>query len=493
MDSRSINATDFRWVPIEDLPDDWESLASGELASLAPIWREQSQKLDKTGVLEQFNKRLEREWAIETGIIEGLYSIDRGITQLLIEKGIEASRMPYGTTDKPAEEIVRILNDQQEVLEGLFDFVAHRRELSVSYIKDVHAALTRNQHTVTGVNADGKSHELPLNRGEFKQHSNNPTRPNGQIHEYCPPVHVASEMDRLVSLHSEHNEIGVAPEVEAAWLHHRFAQIHPFQDGNGRLARALASLIFLRAGWFPLVISRDIRDEYIQTLERADRGELKPLVDLSTKQQKAAFLAALNISEDVLHQQVPVTQVITAAIERLKAKFEAKREEQQKVFEISRLLENLTFDRFCGVRDELLPSLTPMNENYDCRTTKSGEGDDYWFHSDIVAIAKTFKYFADTRTYRVWVRLTIREDRQTNILVSFHSVGRGFVGILGSSAFVTFKDYRDGESTYDGPYAICQEVFQFAFNEETDLVVSRYESWLNEAVLAGLDQWRRQL
>ena len=43
------------------------------------------------------------------------------------------------------------------------------------------------------------------------------------------------------------------PEVEAAWLHHRFGQIHPFQDGNGRVARALATMIFLRAGFVPLV------------------------------------------------------------------------------------------------------------------------------------------------------------------------------------------------------------------------------------------------
>ena len=35
-----------------------------------------------------------------------------------------------------------------------------------------------------------------------------------------------------------------AREIEATWLHHRFTQIHPFQDGNGRVARALASLVF---------------------------------------------------------------------------------------------------------------------------------------------------------------------------------------------------------------------------------------------------------
>jgi Fic family protein len=49
-------------------------------------------------------------------------------------------------------------------------------------------------------------------------------------------VHVAAEMDKLVELHREHRAAGVAPEVESAWLHHRFTQIHPFQDGNGRVA-----------------------------------------------------------------------------------------------------------------------------------------------------------------------------------------------------------------------------------------------------------------
>lgn len=54
-------------------------------------------------------------------------------------------------------------------------------------------------------------------------------------------------------------EMEVSPEVEAAWLHHRFTQIHPFQDGNGRIARLLASLVFIKAGWFPLVVTRDDR------------------------------------------------------------------------------------------------------------------------------------------------------------------------------------------------------------------------------------------
>ena len=50
-------------------------------------------------------------------------------------------------------------------------------------------------------------------------------------------------------MYTEHQGCGVPLEVEAAWLHHRFTQIHPFEDGNGRVARALASLVFIPDGF----------------------------------------------------------------------------------------------------------------------------------------------------------------------------------------------------------------------------------------------------
>jgi len=93
-------------------------------------------------------------------------------------------------------------------------------------------------------------------------------------------------MDRLIAMHKEHQQKDIPPEIEAAWLHHRFAQIHPFQDGNGRVVRALASLVFLRAGWFPLVVNRDERVEYIESLEKADQGDFASLVNLFAMIQK---------------------------------------------------------------------------------------------------------------------------------------------------------------------------------------------------------------
>jgi Fic family protein len=53
-------------------------------------------------------------------------------------------------------------------------------------------------------------------------------------------------MDRLIEMHQRHDASDVPAEVEAAWLH-RFAQTHPYQDGNGRVARSLSSALFVNA------------------------------------------------------------------------------------------------------------------------------------------------------------------------------------------------------------------------------------------------------
>lgn len=485
----------YRWKPIEDLPPDWSELASKELESLAAIWKDSAAELRESEALLQFNERLRREWAIETGIIENLYSIDRGITRLLIEKGIQASLIPFGTTDKPAERIVPLLKDQAEVLEGLFDFVAQQRDLSTSYIKELHQALTQHQETVEAVNGLGRLVEVELLRGDWKKQPNNPTRPNGEVHEYCPPEQVASEMDRLIELHKGHTEQGVPPEVEAAWLHHRFTQIHPFQDGNGRIARSLASLVFLRSGWFPLLIHRDDREAYIDALEAADSGDLSALLLLFSRAEKRAFNNALSLSENVLLEHDPLGQIISAATDRLGARrHEGVRQVQAKAFELAGQLETVAEDQMRALGSDLRNKLQDIDQRYVALAERSNAENDSWFKKQVVDLARQLGYYADTRTYRSWVRLKIIEDRRTEIVLSFHSLGSTFVGVMAVSAFLEHRDKsEDGETAMDGPYRLCAEVFQFSHLESGDTVVKRFKEWLNEVLLAGLNQWRGQL
>lgn len=303
-DSRKV-PVGHGWRPIEDLPDDWQHLADSDLHRLADRWRrhrrriEHREDLGPQGAIADFTERLKREWAIETGLIERVYTLTRGITEILIERGLREEFIPSSATDRDPGLVFDMIQDHAAAVDGLFDFVKQERQLSTSYIKELHSVLLAHQQTASARDVFGRRVEMPLTKGEYKKRPNNPVRPDGLIHEYCPPEQVASEMDRLLSMHLEHGLRGVAPEVEAAWLHHRFAQIHPFQDGNGRVARALATLVMIRAAWFPLVVTDGGRAEYIDALEAADEGDLAPLVQLFTEIQWRAFEGAIEAARRV--------------------------------------------------------------------------------------------------------------------------------------------------------------------------------------------------
>lgn len=483
-----------KWSQITDLPADVDALASPELKSVAGIWKEQAARLQAINAVQAFNGQLAREWSIETGVIENVYHIDKGVTLLLIEKGIEASLIPHGASDRPAEEVVQIVRDHQAALDGLFAFVKQQRELSGSYICELHAQMLKHQTHTVGQNSLGDLVEIELVRGQYKKLANNPSIPGIGLHEYCPPEHAASEMDNLVAWHRTHVKRGVSTEVEAAWLHHRFTQIHPFQDGNGRIARALASLVFIREGYFPLLITRDTRAEYIDALGKADNGDLQPLIALFARVQKGSLVKALSLSEDVIRRNRDVENVIDAAIERLSQRDEEVQEKQKRVFEFTHALEGDALAR-CEEMEQLLTTrLREKDRNYNSVADRSEPRNDFWYKGQIAAIARQHNYFADTMKYKAWVRLRIFDARQSSIVLSFHSVGARFVGILGVSAFVEFRETEETQhGTPDGPYAISHVVFEFSYLDDLSSLRDRFSRWLGDALAMGLDQWRRQL
>ncbi len=127
-----------RYSPIEDLPTGSERLGVTELRSLDAIWREQRDRLDQLDEMVRFRERLIRSWAIETGVLERVYSIDRGVTEILVAEGLKQGVLE-GATDRDPAEVIAVLRDHHEAIEGVFDFVANRRDLSTSYIKELHA------------------------------------------------------------------------------------------------------------------------------------------------------------------------------------------------------------------------------------------------------------------------------------------------------------------------------------------------------------------
>jgi Fic family protein len=494
----------YKWQPITDLPDSWQDLSIPELSSLARVWAEQHHRLKESQAVKEFNERLRREWAIETGILERLYTIDRGITQLLIEQGIDAALIPHTATNRPVGEVVRILGDHCGALEGMFEFVANRRELTLSYIRELHQMIARHQEYVEGIDQFGTPVKLKLLRGEWKKQSNNPTRPNGSIYEYCPPLQVAGEMERLIELHNSHKN--VPPETSAAWLHHRFTQIHPFQDGNGRIARALATIVFLQAGWFPLIINRDQRSDYIAALEAADFGDLAPLVKLFGQNAKRAFTRALTLSEDVLKGETVLPRILKSLVDVYQTRQRLTEEKYQQVEILANHLAQEANDFLEEIALQIRQEFEKVDSPPSVRVASSHENSEHYYTGQIISTAKDLDYFANVALRRNWVRLHLSNGQKTQIVFSFHYLGKVNRGVMVCAGFVYFPEVNlemrqeleeddEPETKFGETHPVCREPFIFSYEDKARLDDLKIElrKWMSEAVSVGLAEWAQRL
>ena len=478
---------------VTDFDAAWQSLAASEIESIQKIWSEQQERLKGTKQLADFTERLSREWAIETGIIENLYDIERGVTLTLIERGFRAELLAHGSTNQPPDYVIQLLKDQQAALDGVFDFIAQRRELSTSYIKELQAALLRSQTHTEGIDALGRKVSIPVVRGAWKTLPNSPTR-DGVLYNYAPPEQVASEMDRLVALHAEHRKQNVAPEVQAAWLHHRFAQIHPFQDGNGRVARALASLVLVQAGLFPLVVTRDDRVPYLDTLEAADAGNLKPLVDLIARLQRAQFRQATAISENMLAAEADVQEVLGGLLDAAKQRQEQKLLVLRRVFKHAEALAEDTIARFEDISPTITTALQRVTHSAAAFVSQSDQHTDHYYRSQIIINAKHhLKYFADTSDYRAWVSLNMIWERKARLVFAFHGIGRPFSGSLVCAPFLEFRDADDEGHVDTAVVPVTDEAFVFFYNETEARVLDRFHPWRERVLTVALSELSKNL
>ena len=480
-----------RWEPIEDVPEDHAKFANIELPTLLDVWLEQKADLETLDAVRDFNEQLLRRWAIETGLIERLYVLDRGVTQLLVERGLHASLIAHDSANGDPNRVIALIQDQHRAVEGLFDFVASRRELGTSYIKQLHATITASQETTTAVNSLGQQLTIPLRRGDYKQRPNNPMTADGSIHEYCPPEQVASEMDRLITMHLAHEATGVASEVQAAWLHHRFTQIHPFEDGNGRVARALATLILLRAEWLPLVVTNDHRGLYLDALRAADQGNLAPLVDLFARIEKESFLQALSVAQGVIQQHQRVDHVIAAWRDDLRQRRRELRQERETAKETAHKLQDITVSRLTELREKLEMQLTPLalrDEQFQFFVDSNNDGERTdWFRYQLIATAKELKYYANRQAFHAWARLVVHTLAKAEILVSFHALGQEYRGVLvGSACFYVKQPVDDNVMHATTVHSLSDEAFQFNYKEPANEVEERFARWIDPVLVKGL-------
>lgn len=233
--------------------------------------RLESLQSTSTEALQRAYNSVRRAAAIDTGALEGLYDVDRGFTFTVAMQ----TAMWEDALNQKGAEARQMIETQIEVYDYLLDFVTQKEPIVPAWIRELHAQLTAAQATYKVLTEVGWQ-EHAIVGGQYKSLPNHVITPTDTVHSYAPVDMVAAEVRQLCQQFESPEFLGTHPALQAAYAHYAFVCIHPFADGNGRVARALASVFTYRAARVPVLILSEHRAAYLQALRATDQGEATP-------------------------------------------------------------------------------------------------------------------------------------------------------------------------------------------------------------------------
>ena len=197
-------------------------------------------------------QQIKIEWTYSSNAIEGS-TLTLGDTQFIIENGLTVK----GKSIKEHNEVIGhsraidlIYNMLDKPTFNKEDIFTLHKSILTEIVVDIYAPVGawKNENNGRFITVNDKSEYLP----------------------YPEPDTIEHLMSLWLNYFNENleiNSLDKALEVYT-YLHLSFSSIHPFFDGNGRLARLLANIPLLKSGFLPLVIKQENRQEYIQVLSR---------------------------------------------------------------------------------------------------------------------------------------------------------------------------------------------------------------------------------
>ncbi len=233
-----------------------------KLDELRPLNKEQ-----EAIVMQKF--RL--DWNYHSNKIEG-NSLSYGETKALILFGITAQ-------GKPLKDHIEITG-HNEAVKWIEELVHQDFPIHETFIRKLHELLLKEPYWVNAITSDGQPTKKLVNVGQYKKEPNHVLTKTGEIFRFATPEETPAKMHDLIEwFRTKQNESDLSPVILAAEFHYKFIRIHPFDDGNGRLARILMNLILMQYGFPPVIIKTEDKAAYYSALQQADAGLFEPFVE----------------------------------------------------------------------------------------------------------------------------------------------------------------------------------------------------------------------
>lgn len=225
-----------------------------EWQSLQPISQDVQNRIEQKFMLE-FN--------YNSNHIEG-NTLTYGQTELLLMFGkIDGDAKMHDLEEMKAHNVcLKIIQEEAKI---------NDRPLTEFFIRELHRILLREDYEVKKQLPDGNITTYTVHAGQYKTRPNSVITATGERFEYASPEETPALMTDLVDWYNVAVNDGNLSAIElAALFHYRYIRIHPFEDGNGRIARLLVNFILLRAGYPMIIVRTDDKDSYLNALNFSD-------------------------------------------------------------------------------------------------------------------------------------------------------------------------------------------------------------------------------
>ena len=230
---------------IEELYQEWQSVQ--------PLKEEDARRLNQKFMLE-FN--------YNSNHIEG-NTLTYGQTELLLLFGkvVDAANMKDLEDMKASNVGLNMMQEQ----------AASEYPLTETFIRQLHQTILREDYTVYRQLPGGQQTSYVVHAGVYKTRPNSVITRSGERFEYASPEETPALMTDLVSWYQEEEQKGELTLAElCALFHYRYIRIHPFEDGNGRIARLLVNFILTRHHYPMIVVKSADKENYLNALSTCD-------------------------------------------------------------------------------------------------------------------------------------------------------------------------------------------------------------------------------
>lgn len=207
-------------------------------------------------VLDRIRKYFRVKDIYHSSAIEG-NSLTVGETRIVVESGLTITGRP-AKDQAEARNLALALDYLEDLANNM------KRPITESDVRQLHSLVLKD---IDVLNA-GRYRTLPV---EITGSSHKPPHPDevpARMHEFGVWLEKAS-------MPAESVETGL---LVAAVAHAWFVTIHPFLDGNGRVARLILNLMLMRFGYPIVVITKDEKARYYDALEESQTSNLSEFV-----------------------------------------------------------------------------------------------------------------------------------------------------------------------------------------------------------------------